>query len=147
MDAQTVSSADRLLKLAQLHAHSMLRRRIRSEGDDDAGVSEGTMGACSGRNSEADSVLALCTSGELHLMGAFMKLNTSAPIATLIDRASSAIATVENLLIAEIVAGNTIAGTPMAACGRVAFGMACAVARSINTKLSSSAALAQFAQQ
>ena len=32
-----------------------------------------------------------------------------------------------------LVAGNAIAGTPMAACGRVAFGMACAFARSLTS--------------
>jgi hypothetical protein len=39
---------------------------------------------------------------------------------TLFDRASAAFVEFENLLIAEIIAGNTITGTPAAACGRVA---------------------------
>jgi hypothetical protein len=49
----------------------------------------------------------------------------------LLDRAIAVYATFENLLIAELVAGNAIAGTPMAACGRVALGMACTLARSL----------------
>ena len=49
----------------------------------------------------------------------------------LLHRASAARAELERLLIAEISAGNTIAGTPMAACGRVALGVACAVARDV----------------
>jgi len=52
----------------------------------------------------------------------------------LLDRASDAFVEFENLLIAEIVAGNTISGTPAAACGRVALGVACAVARSLMAK-------------
>jgi hypothetical protein len=55
---------------------------------------------------------------------------------TLLDRASSAFVEFENLLIAEIIAGNTISGTPAAACGRVALGIACAVARSLMAKRS-----------
>jgi hypothetical protein len=53
-----------------------------------------------------------------------------APAGNLLARAIAAYATFETLLIAELAAGNMIAGTPMAACGRVAFGMACAMARS-----------------
>ena len=68
-------------------------------------------------------------------------------MSTLLDHVSAAFAEFENLLIAEIIAGNTIAGSPAAVCGRVAFGMACAFARSINVRLSSGAALAKFAQQ
>jgi hypothetical protein len=45
-------------------------------------------------------------------------------------RASGAYASLEALLINEIVAGNVIASTPMAACGRVVPGVACAVTRS-----------------
>ena len=52
----------------------------------------------------------------------------------LLDNASAAFVEFENLLIAEIIAGNTIAGSPAAVCGRVAFGMACAFARSINVR-------------
>ena len=52
----------------------------------------------------------------------------------LIDRANSVFVEFENLLIAEIVAGNTISGTPAAACGRVALGVAWAVARSLMAK-------------
>jgi hypothetical protein len=61
----------------------------------------------------------------------------------LIDRANSAFVEFENLLIAEIVAGNTISGTPAAACGRVALGVACAVARSLMTKHSTQAGAAK----
>ena len=53
---------------------------------------------------------------------------------TLLDRAGAALAELECLLIAEIIAGNTISGTPAAACGRVALGVACAVARSLMAK-------------
>jgi hypothetical protein len=60
----------------------------------------------------------------------------------LIDRANSAFVELENLLIAEIVAGNTISGTPAAACGRVALGVACAVARSLMAKHSMQTAAA-----
>jgi hypothetical protein len=49
----------------------------------------------------------------------------------ILDRASTARAELERLLIAEIVAGNTISGTPVAACGRVALGVACSVVRSL----------------
>jgi hypothetical protein len=62
--------------------------------------------------------------------GAVVNNPVVTPIANFLDHASTALATFESLLIAEIVAGNTIAGTPIAACGRVAFGMACAMARS-----------------
>jgi hypothetical protein len=48
-----------------------------------------------------------------------------------LDRAKTAYVEFEVLLIDELVAGNAIASTPMAACGRVAFGMACAVARDL----------------
>ena len=48
----------------------------------------------------------------------------------LLDRASEAYASLEALLINEIAAGNVIASTPMAACGRVVLGVACAVTRS-----------------
>ena len=48
----------------------------------------------------------------------------------LLDRASEAYASLEALLINEIAAGNVIANTPMAACGRVVLGVACAVTRS-----------------
>jgi hypothetical protein len=68
-------------------------------------------------------------------------------MSTMLDHVSAAFVEFENLLIAEIIAGNTIAGSPVAACGRVAFGMACAIARSINTRRSPSASLAQFAHQ
>ena len=69
------------------------------------------------------------------------------PAASLLTRAIAAYATFENLLIAELVAGNAIAGTPMAACGRVALGMACTLARScINPKPSSTSSLAPLAQ-
>jgi hypothetical protein len=53
---------------------------------------------------------------------------------TLLDNASAAFVEFENLLIAEIIAGNTIAGSPAAACGRVALGVACAMARSLMAK-------------
>ena len=53
---------------------------------------------------------------------------------TLLDRASAAFVAFENLLIAEIIAGNMITGTPAAACGRVALGIACAVASSLMAK-------------
>jgi hypothetical protein len=43
-----------------------------------------------------------------------------APAGNLLARAIAAYATFETLLIAELAAGNMIAGTPMAACGRVA---------------------------
>jgi hypothetical protein len=52
----------------------------------------------------------------------------------LLDNASAAFVEFENLLIAEIIAGNTIAGSPAAACGRVALGVACAMARSLMAK-------------
>ena len=67
--------------------------------------------------------------GSFPSKGAVVNKPVVAP-ANLLDHASTALATFESLLIAEIAAGNTIAGTPMAACGRVAFGMACAMARS-----------------
>jgi orotate phosphoribosyltransferase len=54
----------------------------------------------------------------------------AAPAANLLARAIAAYATFEGLLVAELVAGNAIGGTPMAACGRVALGMACTLARS-----------------
>ena len=56
------------------------------------------------------------------------------PIAKLFGRASATYTTFEILLIDELVAGNAIAGTPLAACGRVALGMACAVARDLLSK-------------
>jgi hypothetical protein len=59
---------------------------------------------------------------------------------TLFDRASAAFVEFENLLIAEIIAGNTITGTPAAACGRVALGIACAAARSLMAKHSTQTA-------
>lgn len=65
---------------------------------------------------------------------------------SLLARASAAYATFETLLIAELAAGNAIAGTPMAACGRVALAMACTVARScIGPKPSSTGSLAPLA--
>ena len=67
-------------------------------------------------------------------------------VSTMLDHVSGAFAQFENLLIAEIIAGNTIAGSPAAVCGRVAFGMACAIARLINARLSSGTALARLAQ-
>ena len=48
----------------------------------------------------------------------------------LLDRASEAYASLEAMMINEIVAGNVIAVTPMAACGRVVLGVTCAVTRS-----------------
>jgi hypothetical protein len=60
----------------------------------------------------------------------------------LIDRANSAFVEFENLLIAEIVAGNTISGTPLAACGRVALGVACAMTRLLISKHSMRTAVA-----
>jgi hypothetical protein len=60
----------------------------------------------------------------------------------LFDRANSAFVEFANLLIAEIIAGNTITGTPVAACGRVALGVACAVARSLMAKHSTQTAMA-----
>jgi len=69
-----------------------------------------------------------------------------APAANLLARAIAVYATFETLLLAELAAGNAIAGTPMAACGRVALGMACALARSrINPKPSSTGSLAPLA--
>jgi hypothetical protein len=64
---------------------------------------------------------------------------------TLLDRASAAFVEFENLLIAEIIAGNTISGPPVAACGRVALGVACAVARSLMAKHSAQTAVAGVA--
>jgi hypothetical protein len=58
---------------------------------------------------------------------------------TLLDRASAACVEFENLLIA-VTAGNTITGTPAAACGRVVLGIACAVARSLMGKHSTQTA-------
>lgn len=57
-----------------------------------------------------------------------MKLKLE-PIANFCVRANDAFAVFEAMLITEIAAGNANAGTPMAACGRVAFGMAWAAAR------------------
>jgi hypothetical protein len=62
---------------------------------------------------------------------------------TLLDRASAAFVEFENLLIAEIIAG--ISGPPVAACGRVALGVACAVARSLMAKHSAQTAVAGVA--
>ena len=59
-----------------------------------------------------------------------MTRSVAACAAELRDRASRAVAEFEGMLIAEIVAGNVIAATPMAACGRVALSIACAAARS-----------------
>jgi hypothetical protein len=56
-----------------------------------------------------------------------------APAANLLARATAIYASFENLLIAELVSGNAIAGTPMAACGRVVLGMACTFARSLTS--------------
>ena len=68
-------------------------------------------------------------------------------MSTLLDHISVAFVEFENLLIAEIIAGNIIAGSPVAVCGRIAFGMAWAVMRLINARLSSAdGALAQLAQ-
>ena len=53
---------------------------------------------------------------------------------TLLDRASAAFTKFERLLITEIIAGNTISGTPAAACGRLALGVTCAVARALMAK-------------
>jgi len=52
-----------------------------------------------------------------------------APVANLLVRANDAFAAFEAMLIAEIAAGSATAGTPMAACGRVAFGIAWTAAR------------------
>ena len=57
-----------------------------------------------------------------------MKLKL-APIANFCVRANDAYAALEGMLIAEIAAGNANAGTPMAACGRIAFGLAWTAAR------------------
>lgn len=57
-----------------------------------------------------------------------MKLKLD-PVANFLVRANDAFATFEGMLIAEIAAGNANAGTPMAACGRVAFGIAWTAAR------------------
>jgi hypothetical protein len=66
------------------------------------------------------------------------------PIANFLVRANDAFAAVEGMLIAEIAAGNANAGTPLAACGRVAFGIAWAAARThILPKLSEIAPLVQ----
>ena len=67
-------------------------------------------------------------------------------MSTMLDHVSAARVEFGNLLIAEIIAGSTIAGSPAAVCGRVAFGMACAIARFINARRSSGAALARLAQ-
>jgi hypothetical protein len=64
-----------------------------------------------------------------------------APAANLLARATAIYACFETLLIGELVAGNAIAGTPMAACGRVALGMACTFVRSLGS--SKPATLAQ----
>jgi hypothetical protein len=58
----------------------------------------------------------------------------------LLDSASVAFVEFENLLIAEIIAGNTIVGSPAAVCGRLAFGVGCAMARSLMAKHSTRAA-------
>jgi hypothetical protein len=68
-------------------------------------------------------------------------------MSTMLDHVSAAFVEIENLLIAEIIAGNTVAGSPAVVCGRVALGMACTIARLINARLLSAAALTQFAQQ
>lgn len=57
-----------------------------------------------------------------------MKLNLE-PVANVLVRANDAFAALEGMLIAEIAAGNASAGTPIAACGRVAFSLAWAAAR------------------
>src|SRR5262245_46511235 len=49
--------------------------------------------------------------------------------ANIIVRANDAFAELEAMLITEIAAGNASAGTPMAACGRVAFGIAWSAVR------------------
>jgi hypothetical protein len=60
-------------------------------------------------------------------------------MSTMFDYVSAALAEFEGLLIAEILAGNTITGTPAAACGRVAFGIACALVRSLEEHSTQSA--------
>ena len=63
------------------------------------------------------------------------------PVGNLLAYAIAVYATFETLLLAELAASNVIAGTPMAACGRVAFGMACALARSEGFLLRASSAV------
>jgi len=68
------------------------------------------------------------------------------PVGNLLAYAIAVYATFETLLVAELAAGNAMAGTPMAACGRVAFGMVCTLARScIGPKASSTSSLAPLA--
>ena len=62
------------------------------------------------------------------------------------DRGRAALATVNELLIAELAAGNGIAGTPTAACGRVALGIACALMRQALSASSPGEPLVQAAQ-
>jgi hypothetical protein len=50
-------------------------------------------------------------------------------IEPILDRGRAALATFNDLLMAELVAGNAIAGTPAAACGRLALALACALMR------------------
>ena len=52
------------------------------------------------------------------------------PVGNLLAYAIAVYATFETLLLAELAGGNAIAGTPMAACGRMALGMVCTLARS-----------------
>jgi hypothetical protein len=68
-------------------------------------------------------------------------------MSTMLDHVGAAFVEIENLLIAEIIAGNTVRGLASRLCGRVALGMACTIARLINAWLLSAAALTQFAQQ
>jgi len=67
-------------------------------------------------------------SGHIQLTGIILNLKFD-PAANIIVRANDAFAALEVMLITEIAAGNANAGTPMAACGRVAFGIAWAVVR------------------
>ena len=80
-------------------------------------------------------------------MGAIVNSADLGPVGNLLAYAIAVYATFEGLLLAELAAGNAIAGTPMAACGRVALGMACTLARScISPKSSSTHCLAPLAR-
>jgi hypothetical protein len=77
------------------------------------------------------------------LTGIIVKLNLE-PVANLMVRANDTFAAFEGMLIAEIAAGNANTGTPMAACGRVAFGIAWSAMRThILPKLSEALAAAR----
>jgi hypothetical protein len=86
--------------------------------------------SCSFWNSTTGFDSAWLGSGHSYRRGNSMTRLVAACAAELRGRAARIVADFEGILITEIAAGNIVAATPMAACGRVALSMACAAARS-----------------